>query len=102
MVKIIETSLIEVDGQISDIQSRVIEVRSWEDYVFCLKGSVPVEYKDTIGGLYGKSLPSSEMYNTISFYSDNHMVNITLQTKSENVIQRKLAYRVYHQDDQYE
>lgn len=103
MVKIIETSLIEVDNQIIDIQSRVIEVKSWDDYVFYLKGSVPIEYKDIIGVLHGKSLSSRENGNRLSFYSDDHMVNLTFRSREDkdNVIERKLAYRVYHQDDQY-
>jgi len=103
MVTIIETSLIEVNGQITDIQSRVVEVESWKDYVFCLKNSVPMGLKDFVGGLYGNSLSKRELGNRLSFYSDDHMVNLTFRSPEDDnsVIERKLAYRVRSQEDDY-
>lgn len=57
MVKIIETNILMNNGSISDHQSRVIEAKSWEQYVDEIKNSVRVHRKDIIGVMDGCNFP---------------------------------------------
>lgn len=59
MVKIIETNLSMDGDKICDLQSRVIEVESWDDFIdeFIVAESVVREC--IIGNLYGVTIPRS-------------------------------------------
>ncbi|MDR6779450.1 hypothetical protein J2W98_003730 [Paenibacillus peoriae] len=57
MVKVIETNLSIVDGQIHDFQSRVIEVSNWGDFENEFIENVSVTRKACVGSMFGTTIP---------------------------------------------
>lgn len=56
MVKVIETNVILKNGVVTDHQSRVVEVESWESYVEEMRSCKSVYREDFYGRLNGESL----------------------------------------------
>jgi hypothetical protein len=77
MINVIETNILYKDGEISDTQSRVIHVESWDSYVDELKLK---DSKDRNGkyvnNLFGSSLPRYFEYSSFKF--DDHKVVLEL------------------------
>jgi hypothetical protein len=73
LINVIETNILYKDGEISDTQSRVIHVESWDSYVeeFRLRISKNRSGKYA-NGLYGSSLPRNFEY--VNFKSDDHKI----------------------------
>jgi hypothetical protein len=73
LINVIETNILYKDGEISDTQSRVIHVESWDSYVNEFKSH---NSKDRNGkyanGLFGSSLP--RVFEYVSFKSDDHKI----------------------------
>lgn len=58
-MRVIETNLSMVDGQIHDFQSRVIDVHSWEDFKNEFIDNVSVTRKASVGSMFGTTIPQS-------------------------------------------
>jgi len=73
MINVIETNILYKDGEISDTQSRVIHVESWDSYVdeLKLKNS---EYRNGkyVNSLSGHSVP--RFFKYLRFKTDDHKV----------------------------
>ncbi|MEL3959506.1 hypothetical protein NST17_20350 [Caldifermentibacillus hisashii] len=73
MVKVIETNLsLQVNNDIIDHQSRVIEVDSWESYVNEIKECKTVTRNSIIGNLHGTTLPRESRVDNLQ-YDDFHL-----------------------------
>ncbi|WP_440110157.1 hypothetical protein [Paenibacillus sp. QZ-Y1] len=70
MVKVIETNLSMVDGQIYDFQSRVIEVSSWEDFKNEFIENVSVTRNACMGSMFGTTIPQGATIENLE-YRDN-------------------------------
>lgn len=73
MAKVIETNLsVQVDNTILDHQSRIIKVKSWDEYVNEIKNGETVVRNSYLGNLHGCTLPKqSKVENLI--YDDIHL-----------------------------
>lgn len=91
-IKVIETNLSIQNGEISDYQSRVIEVNSWEDYCKAFKeyNGVAIGWFNSITNMVGNSIPQNvEILNLT--YDDYHL---TCDFKQKNGwLKKKLSYR---------
>lgn len=77
MINVIETNILYKDGEISDTQSRVIHVESWDEYVKELEtGDTKYRTGKYVNSMVGHSLP--RFFNLLSFKADDHKVVIEL------------------------
>lgn len=83
-MKVIETNMIyDIFGDIKDVQSRVVEIQSWEDYVKETKGDrVSLPKKDLVGNLngYTATIPNK---STGKFYRESEY-NLIYANRSED------------------
>jgi hypothetical protein len=99
MAKIIETNVsLADDGKIDGVQSRLIEVESWESYVDEIKDGKSIMRTSLIGNLTGYSLPKNVVVeqlkydkNTLSFYFYNPLGYFNSSLRSKMV---RLAYLI--------
>ncbi len=92
MVKIIETNILTRRGEITDHESRVIEVESWEQYVEEIKNGVSVDRNDIIGTLDGASLRRYCKIGIENLVVENHRLQCDVLAKGR--VSKKLAYLV--------
>ena len=73
MIQIIETNLfMDNNNNITDHQSRVIEVESWDKFIDEIKNCRCVMRSAVLGSLYGNTVPrSSKVENLI--YDEKHL-----------------------------
>lgn len=91
MIKVIETNLsVNLDGEIKDHQSRVIEVESWEEYVQEIRNEEFIERKSIIGNLHGKTIPSDVIVDNL-VYDDKHL-SCDIYNR-HGIMSKKLAYK---------
>ena len=90
MIKIIETNIIFKNLETPcDVQSRIIEVKSWDDYVDEIKKQKQVNRHSLLGDLYGSSFPKGA---TMKYFDVNeHRLICTFYT-FDNTLQMKTAY----------
>jgi hypothetical protein len=89
MVKVIETNLSFWDkDEISDYQSRIIEVESWEDFVNEIKEGKSVDRKGTLWGLTLPRICKIENFK----YDEKHLSCDVIT--SDDFKRKKLAYLV--------
>lgn len=93
MIKVIETNLsVNLDGEIKDHQSRVIEVESWGGYIQEIINKESIERRSIIGSLHGKTIPSHDVNVHNLKHNDFHL-SYDLYNKF-GLWAKKLAYRV--------
>ena len=92
MVKVIETNL-SIDGNdnIKDHQSRVIEVKSWEDYIAEIKNCKTVTRVSYIGIMYGCTIPRSATIENLISDEIHLLCDVYNYMKSKT---KKLAYLI--------
>lgn len=91
-VKVIETNLSMKDGKISDHQSRVIEINSWEDYCRAFKeynGSA-INWFNSITSIVGNSIPKDVEILNLTY--DNYHLICEFKHR-DGWIEKKLSYR---------
>lgn len=96
MIKIIETNIsLEKDNIMKDHQSRVIETKSWEEYVTYFKKNMETNRSESrfksLTGLVGSSLPKYGEITELK-YDDFHLSCYVTDGFHETL---KLAYRVF-------
>lgn len=90
MIKIIETNIVFKDIEHPyDVQSRIIEVDSWENYVDEIKGQKQVDRHSLIGDMYGVSFPR---YATMRYFNANDRMLICTFYSFDYTLQMKTAY----------
>lgn len=93
MIKIIETNLIlnPVTNEISDHQSRVVEISNWYDIIQEIKDGKTVIRSSVLGNLHGNTVPrESKIENLV--YDDKHLsCDIITFDKCKT---KKLIYRI--------
>ena len=96
MNRVIETNLSMNDkGQITDHQSRIIQVESWEKYIREIKNGETMYRMSYLGSLHGCSLPKFCRVENLVF-DDFHMSCDVHHTffKDMKVATKKFAYLV--------
>lgn len=91
-VKVIEINLSMKDGDISDYQSRVVEVNSWEDYCKAFKeyDGTAIGWFNSITSMVGNSIPKDVKILNLT-YDDYHL---TCDFKhKDGWLEKKLSYR---------
>lgn len=89
LAKVIETNLSMKDNEIMDLQSRVIEVDSWNSYINEIGNGDTINRSSIVGSMYGNSIPSGAKIENFT-YND-----ITLSCDFYNycgIHSKKLAY----------
>ena len=96
MVKIIETNLsLNSDDEIMDIQSRVIEVTSWDSYTQEIKNGISVDRPSCIGSLHGYSLPINSIVDNF-VCNDHRMICDIIRAIRQGccIKSKKVAYKI--------
>jgi len=92
MIKVIETNMsVNLDGEIKDHQSRVIEVESWGSYIQEIMNEKSAERRSVIGNLHGKTIPSNATVYDLE-HDDFHL-SYVLYNKF-GIWAKKFAYKV--------
>lgn len=92
MQKVIETNIMLKQGcDITDHQSRVIEVTSWENYLAEIESGECVDRKASIGNLYGCSMPRN--CKILDFTKDDLHASCSF-TRYDGSVVKKLMYRI--------
>ena len=90
MIKVIETNVMFKDIETPcDVQSRIIEVDNWNDYVNEIKNQEQVNRHSWIGNLYGVSFPKG---STMKYFDADDRCLICTFYRFNNVLQMKTAY----------
>lgn len=96
MIKIIETNIsLDKDNIMKDHQSRVIEAKSWDEYVNYYEQNIEMNRTESrfksLTGLVGSSLPKYGEITELK-YDDFHLSCYVTGSNCETL---KLAYRVF-------
>lgn len=92
-MKVIETNLsLQVNNEILDHQSRVIEVDSWEEYVDEIRNGKSVRRCAAIGSMSGNTLHNNVIIE--NFESDEFHLSCEVKKDGTRGKTKKLAYLI--------
>jgi hypothetical protein len=94
LVKVIETNLsLQVNNEIIDHQSRVIEVDNWKEYIDEIREAKTVIRKSAIGYMEGSSIPRNAEIEDLVF-DEFHLSCTIYNYHNHGIKTKKLAYLV--------
>lgn len=88
---VIETNILEKDGAMVDHQSRVIDVKNWNDFIKEIKSAKCVVRHSYLGRLLGNTIPENAKVSWTMF--DDFHGSCTVETYNGRIT-KKLFYRV--------